>query len=305
MSRWFRHYAGLCRDEKLVGVALKAKQPVERVIWVWCAILESAAEIDNDGRYNLDAAEVAYFLRADEADILAIESGLANAARVASGSVVKWSNRQFKSDRSAERVAAHRERNKPRLCEVQNEATLQTSGVTLQKRYGNAPETELETDTERSGVAISPAPSERALALKAIEGPCLEIVAGTEWPVTTAQDWHALTAIIVEHRLDPETELLPSIREQVARKQAKRETVRNWGYFVPGCLSFAAKAREPPKPFPEASSPQTYRNGARNDPRNTQTPMQRALDALKPRGERPIGSGDGRTIDGEYELSAH
>ena len=155
------------------------------------------------------------------------------------------------------------------------------------------------------GVAISPAPSERAAALKAIEGPCLEIVAGTDWPVTTAQDWHALTAIVVEHRLYPETELLPSIREQVARKQAKRETVRNWGYFVPGCLSFAAKAREPPKPFPEASSSQTYRNGARNDPRNTQTPMQRALDALKPRGERPVGSVDGRTIDGEYELSAH
>jgi hypothetical protein len=158
---------------------------------------------------------------------------------------------------------------------------------------------------DKSGVAISPAPSERAAALKAIEGPCLEIVAGTHWPVTTAQDWHALTAIVVEHRLDPETELLPSIREQVARKQAKRETVRNWGYFVPGCLSFAAKAREPPKPFPEASSSQTHRNGARNDPRNTQTPMQRALDALKPRGERPIGSSDGRTIDGEYQLSAH
>lgn len=155
------------------------------------------------------------------------------------------------------------------------------------------------------GVAISPAPSVRAAALKAIEGACLEIVAGTEWPVTTAQDWHALTTIIVEHRLDPETELLPSIREQVARKRAKRETVRSWGYFVPGCLAFAAKAREPPAPMVETASPQNHRNGARNDTRNAQTPMQRALDALKPRGERPVGSSDGRTIDATYEASAH
>ena len=196
---------------------------------------------------------------------------------------------------NAERQARFRERNASNVTNVTPLSPLSPPSHTQPPLYPPNPD----------GVAISPAPSERAAALKAIEGPCLEIVAGTDWPVTTAQDWHALTAIVVEHRLDPETELLPSIREQVARKQAKRETVRNWGYFVPGCLSFAAKAREPPKPFPEASSSQTYRNGARNDPRNTQTPMQRALDALKPRGERPVGSVDGRTIDGEYELSAH
>lgn len=196
---------------------------------------------------------------------------------------------------NAERQARFRERNASNVTNVTPLSPLSPPSHTQPPLYPPNPD----------GVAISPAPSERAAALKAIERPCLEIVAGTDWPVTTAQDWHALTAIVVEHRLDPETELLPSIREQVARKRAKRETVRNWGYFVPGCLSFAAKAREPPKPFPEASSSQTYRNGARNDPRNTQTPMQRALDALKPRGERPVGSSDGRTIDGEYELSAH
>ena len=59
MSRWFRHYAGLARDDKLVRAAMKSKQPVERVVWVWCAILESAAEIDDGGRYELDHAECA------------------------------------------------------------------------------------------------------------------------------------------------------------------------------------------------------------------------------------------------------
>lgn len=110
MSRWFRHYAGMMRDDKLVSVAIKSRQTIERVVWIWAAILESAAEIDDEGRYRLDAAEIAYFLRADEADILSVESALVGAGRVDAGRVVKWGNRQFRSDRSAERVAAHRER---------------------------------------------------------------------------------------------------------------------------------------------------------------------------------------------------
>jgi hypothetical protein len=302
MSRWFRHYAGLCRDEKLVGVALKAKQPVERVIWVWCAILESAAEIDNDGRYSLDAAEVAYFLRADEADILSIESGLANAARVASGSVVKWSNRQFKSDRSAERVAAHRERNKPRLCEVQNEAPLQASGVTLQKRYSNTPETELETDTERRDDAVTPAPA-RATALAKIEPACLALIAGTDWPVTTAQDWHALTRLAVDDGLDVDSEILPAIRQQVERARANGKRISTWGYFANGCREFARQARSPPQPM----SPVTPRNfntpGAQNA--KQPTPMRAALDRLAAtaRGDFSPDPSNARTIDGDYTIA--
>ena len=49
MSRWFRHYAGMMRDDKLVRIAIKTKQPIERVLWIWGAILESAAEIDDNG----------------------------------------------------------------------------------------------------------------------------------------------------------------------------------------------------------------------------------------------------------------
>lgn len=39
MSRWFRHYAGMMRDDKLVGAAIRAKQPVERVVWVWADVV--------------------------------------------------------------------------------------------------------------------------------------------------------------------------------------------------------------------------------------------------------------------------
>src|SRR3972149_8906027 len=106
MSRWFRHYAGMMRDEKLVRAAMASKQPVERVVWIWGAILESAAEINDGGRYELDHAEVAYFLRADEADVAAIEAALTQLARVANAIVVKWGDRQYQSDRSAPRQAA-------------------------------------------------------------------------------------------------------------------------------------------------------------------------------------------------------
>lgn len=112
MSRWFRHYAGMMRDDKLVRAAMKSKQPVERVVWIWGAILESASEINDAGRYELDEAEIAYFLRSDEADIHSIIAALGDGGRIADGHVVHWGDRQFASDRSAERQRRHRENKK-------------------------------------------------------------------------------------------------------------------------------------------------------------------------------------------------
>lgn len=148
MSRWFRHYAGMMRDDKLVRVAIRSKQSIERVAWIWGAILESAAEIDDGGRYDLDAAEIAYFLRADEVDIDAVLVALAEAGRVADGTVVKWGNRQFSSDRSKERVAAHRERKRAERDRGNSEPETGNGDVTLQACHGNAPETETELEKE-------------------------------------------------------------------------------------------------------------------------------------------------------------
>jgi hypothetical protein len=132
MSRWFRHYAGMMRDDKLVRVSLKCKQPVERVLWIWGAILESAAELNADGRFSIEPAEVARFLDCDIKAIRSIIKALDNASHTNDGKIVRWNNRQFKSDRSAERVAKHR------------------ANVTLLKRHRNAPETETETETDRT-----------------------------------------------------------------------------------------------------------------------------------------------------------
>lgn len=110
MSRWFRHYGGLARDEKLVSAAVKSRQPVERVIWVWTAILESASEVNDNGRYNFDTGEAAYFLRCDEADLVGVLTSLESLGRLCDGVVVRWGDRQYSSDSAAERQRRYRER---------------------------------------------------------------------------------------------------------------------------------------------------------------------------------------------------
>lgn len=146
MSKWFRHYGGMMRDEKLVSVAVKSNQSVERVLWVYGAILESASEIDDGGRYQFDAAEAAYFLRADEADILAIENGLASSGRVDSNIVVNWSNRQYQSDKSVARQAAYRERKQKKKREG-NDPNYK-GDITPPSRDGEVTAQDTDTDTD-------------------------------------------------------------------------------------------------------------------------------------------------------------
>lgn len=143
MSRWFRHYAGMVRDDKLVRAALKSKQSIERVVWIWGAVLESAAEIDSDARYEVDADEIAHFLRCKPAAVVAVLDALQELGRIDGTTVTSWAKRQFKSDRSNARVAAHRE--KKRSSGNGDETLHVTGGVTLQERHRNAPETETET----------------------------------------------------------------------------------------------------------------------------------------------------------------
>lgn len=108
MSRWFRHYAGMCRDDKLVSAALRSKQTVERVVWVWSAILESAAELNDEGRYAVDAEELAWFLRCKTPPIAAVFDALEATGRIGDGRVCSWSKRQYKVDSSADRVKRYR-----------------------------------------------------------------------------------------------------------------------------------------------------------------------------------------------------
>lgn len=144
MSRWFRHYAGMARDDKLVRASIKSKQTIERVVWVWCAILESAAEIDDNGRYEIDHAEMARFLRCPESKLASIEDALRDLGRVYESRVAKWSGRQFQSDRSAERTKRYRDSRKGKS--DGDQGTSRDADVTSQERHRDAPETETETE---------------------------------------------------------------------------------------------------------------------------------------------------------------
>lgn len=161
MSRWFRHYAGMMRDEKLVSAAVKSKQPVERVVWVWGAVLESASEINDNGRYEFDAGEAAYFLRCDDADLVSILACLESLGRLSNGVVVRWGDRQYSSDTAAERQRRYRERksaNAPVHGDDRNDQ--RDSDVTVASRDGavTPQETDTELDTEAKRKKAPPSP---------------------------------------------------------------------------------------------------------------------------------------------------
>jgi len=161
MSRWFRHYAGLARDDKLVRAAMKCKQPIERVVWVWCAILESAAELNDGGKYELDHAECAYFLRASEDELAAVEDALRACGRLSEGIVARWDDRQFQSDRSAERTRRYRDRQKTSRdggeSTTQDDVTSRDDECDVTVTH-HRQRTETETDIEPIAIAIGLAP---------------------------------------------------------------------------------------------------------------------------------------------------
>lgn len=215
MSRWFRHYAGMVRDDKLVSAAIKAKQPVERVVWVWGAILESAAEIDDAGRFNLDTAEVAYFLRTDEADIGIVMDALVAMGRVSDGRVVKWSDRQFTSDRSADRQARYRERKRAETATSDESTPSPIIEVASPSRHRDAPEAETELETENKQPRARVFPSDRLIEAASTNGPC-----HPNLPVSIAQ-----ILAYLDKGYDLERDVLPVIRAKASPE------IRRWSYF--------------------------------------------------------------------------
>jgi hypothetical protein len=115
MSRWFRHYVGMTRDPKFVGIAVRSKQPVAQVIFIWNCILESAAEANAGGTFSIDEDEIAYFLRCERSDVDAIMAAMTEAGLHDGQQILSWSKRQFESDSdptAAERKARQREKAK-------------------------------------------------------------------------------------------------------------------------------------------------------------------------------------------------
>ena len=154
MARWFRHYCGLSRDEKLVSTAVKSGQSVERVVWVFGAILESACEIQDDGRYDFDAGEAAYFLRCNDADIQSILDELEAIGRLHQGVVAKWGDRLFLSDSSRERQRRYRElRNDAKI--HQGNGHKADSDVTKTSRDAEVTLQDTDTEVKKEDTSVS------------------------------------------------------------------------------------------------------------------------------------------------------
>lgn len=266
MSRWFRHYAGMMRDDKLVRAAVASKQPVERVVWIWGAILESAAEINDGGRYDLDPAEVAYFLRADEADVHAVLDALGRCGRVASSTVVHWGDRQFDSDRSASRQAAYRERKRSHGGNGDGGQASSDAGITSPSRHGDAPETEteLETEAEKQAAQQDAARAKRTKAdLDALEAELREAAGLENEPSPALLDLSPIVTLL-DKGYDLAGDILPKLRAAKARNKRGRA----WGYYVPAITEgHAANQAMPEKPKASTGPPQIW--VTEDDPRWT------------------------------------
>lgn len=144
MVRWFRHYPGLARDGKLVAVALRSGQPIERVVWTWCAILEDAAERLDNGGFEIDTLEAAHFLGCAAADLDAILAALEANGRIANGAVCAWDARQYLADKSTPRTRAWRDRKRAGT----SPGTIGNVPKPSPGTIGNGPESESESESD-------------------------------------------------------------------------------------------------------------------------------------------------------------
>lgn len=133
MSRWYRAYAGTVKDDKLAEVSVIAACSRSVSIAVWHAILESAAETDDGGRFETTPRRVAAALCELPPAIQAVFEAMTEIAMISGDAVTAWKARQYESDKSTERSRKHRE-------------TKRNGDATLQGRSATPPETEAETD---------------------------------------------------------------------------------------------------------------------------------------------------------------
>lgn len=291
MSRWFRHYAGMMRDEKLVSVAVRAKQPVERVVWVWGAILESAAEINDAGRFEFDAGEAAYFLRCGDDELVRVVECLEDLGRISGGVVARWSDRQFDSDSSKERQRRYRERVKARdnvqkLHDDVGEASPDVTGdgrVTSRDAMVTPQDTETDTDNYAARARANDI-SARMPELYAALGVTDETKSPGLLSISEPINWTVAGC-------DIDADILPTLRSMAARGKVPR----SWSY----CTNAVFEARDRRLAPAPAVQPQ-HRQAA--PPSKPRTVAELAIHRLRTgdfrnddssNSDRFLGAGDG------------
>lgn len=239
MSRWYRAYAGTVKDDKLAEVSVIAGCSRSVSIAVWHAILESAAETDDGGRFETTPRRVAAALCEPLAAIQAVFDGMTEIGMIGGDAVTAWKARQYESDKSTERSRKHRE-------------TKRNGDATLQGRCATPPETEADTDTETKEDTASAASSAGApaLDLEDAERRCTEAAGSGELGL------FAPIADLLHRQADLERDVLPVIRSRPAGKNG----IKSWRYYVPIITEAIPKAAAatfgPPKVFVAEGTPE-------------------------------------------------
>jgi hypothetical protein len=151
MSRWYRAYAGTVRDDKLAECAVIAGASRAVVIATWHAILESAADTGDGGRFETNPRRVAAILAEPVAIVDAVFKAMDEIGLIGNDLVTAWRKRQYESDSSTERSRKHRDMKR-------------NAGATAMQRCATPPDTEAETETDISSSLRSDDTRERRVS---------------------------------------------------------------------------------------------------------------------------------------------
>jgi len=242
MARWFRHYVGMMRDGKIVGIAVRTRQTVERVGFIWACILEDAAERNDGGAYQLDRDGIAFFLRADPDEVSLILSEMEGAGLVAKGKVCKWAARQHESDSSAARTRRYRQKRRSGDGDVTSPDRHFVTCDGLEAEADTEEDTEIEKELAAASLSIgsqSDDPRSLALADEQLLGRLLTAIGRSGTVPPAMRDLGPIRALLADgYDLD---------RDMIALLTAKRATgkvkaAQSWAYFIEAIREHRAKA---------------------------------------------------------------
>lgn len=168
---WFRFYSEMLADRKIAHLVRVTQQPKALVVGVWATILALANDSPIRGvlllteeipltlgdlarETGLDVDEMqAFITELERLSMLSYEDG--------AYCLINWDKRQFASDSSTDRVRRWRERQGRDDSNDASDGTGNVSGQeaeTLQKRFGNGPDTEADTEADTEEGAGAPPP---------------------------------------------------------------------------------------------------------------------------------------------------
>lgn len=244
---WFRHYHGLCKDEKLTAAAMSAGVSHCTAVAAWCYVLEHASSARRRGDVTeCHARHCAIALRIEVAEADAILAAFAAEGMIAGGKVAKWEKRQFASDSSAERTRKWRENKalepgpaapdpsaKPRR-------TSRKNGVTSCDVTGTSRDAPEQNRTDSSVANATAQPDLKKLVFD--RGVALLTAKGASEETARTFFGKAIANTSVGDTLE-------------AIGRAEREDPMDPKSFIRGCLK--SKIRRPEQPVDQKRTPQT------------------------------------------------